>query len=349
MVNTHASPRIIIERNIPFAQGVLEPLASVSYLSASEITPQAMAEADALVTRTRTRCDSALLSGSPCSLIASATIGLDHVDLRYCRERGIEVVNAPGCNAPAVAQYVWSAILRLAGTQRLKDLKIGIVGVGHVGKIVEDWGRQLGVTLLLCDPPRQEVEGADHFVSLSQVAEEADVVTFHTPLTHEGPYATYHLAGASFFQACRRRPIIINAARGGVVDTDALISALESRSVKDAVIDCWEGEPLNLSPRLLQHAVYATPHIAGYSIEGKHRATQMALEAVSRHFSLTLPATSDALDMGTSAQVDPESILASYDPAVDTAALKSHPEDFESLRNHYPLRHELPSSHPDKK
>lgn len=330
---------IVVEANIPFIKGVFEPNATVTYLPPEAITPGAMSRADALVTRTRTRVDASLLYSSPCSMVASATIGLDHVDLPWCASQGIEVANAPGCNAPAVAQYVLSSILHLHPAP-LSGLTLGVVGVGHVGSIVARWGKELGMRVLLCDPPRAEKEGSAPFVSLDVIAREADFITFHTPITSTGPYPTFHLCSDGFLESLRRRPVIINSARGPVVSTPALCGAITSGAVSAAVIDCWEGEP-SISPRLLELAAIATPHIAGYSREGKIRATRMAAEAVCRHFGLPLPQWPEAIPVGAADTVTPASIISSYDPFVDTLRLKSSPADFESLRNHYNLRAEV--------
>lgn len=331
-------PAIVIEDRIPFIKGVLEPYADVTYLPSADINAAAMRDADALITRTRTICDASLLDGSRCSLIATATIGTDHIDLDYCRDRGIKVVNAPGCNAPGVGQYVSRALIQLYGAERLKDMTIGIVGVGNVGRIVERWTRGLGMKTLLCDPPRAEREGADGFVDIDFIYRHADVITYHTPLTKTAPHPTYHLFDAASVQKLGRHPLIINAARGGVVDNAVLLSALQSGAVSGAVMDCWEGEP-DIDRVLLDRCAIATPHIAGYSREGKIRATVMAVEAVCDHFGFPYPQW-DEKPGPVPESVTPESVVASYDIIADTAALKSAPHDFEALRNTYNFRSE---------
>lgn len=335
--------KIVVEKNIPFIKGLLEGYGEVAYLAPEEIDRGAMADADALVTRTRTRCDANLLDGSRCRFIATATIGTDHIDLDYCAEKGITVANAPGCNAPAVAQYVLSAIAKrmaLRGDSRdIKSLTLGIVGVGHVGRIVEEWAKGLGMRVLLCDPPRAEREGAEGFVDMATLAREADVITFHTPMSRSGEHPTYHLADRAFFDSLLRKPMIINSARGPVVDNAALIDALKSGKAGDAAVDCWEGEP-DVSRELLELAVVATPHIAGYSRQGKIRATAMAVEAFCRHFNLPVvrPAEKVPADIPHSPTL--AMITESYDPAVDTEALRRTPGSFEALRNHYAYRDE---------
>lgn len=334
-------PVVVVEANIPFIRGLLEPYAQVRYLQPDAVDSRAMADADALVTRTRIRCDRRLLEGSRCRLIASATIGLDHVDMAYCRSAGIAVENAPGCNAPAVAQYVLSSILTVYGPQQVAGMTLGIVGVGHVGSIVRDWARQLGLRLLLCDPPRQRAGETGPFVALDGIAAGADIITFHTPYTRSGIDATHHMADESFFRSLRRRPMIINSARGAIVDNEALTSALVGARVSHAVIDCWEGEP-DIDRRLLSAAAIATPHIAGYSREGKIRATAMAVDALARHFGWpSIAVGPGSVPPGAAPIVSASAILASYDPLRDTDALKSHPEKFEWLRNNYSLRAEV--------
>ncbi len=331
--------KVIIENNIPFAKGLLDEYADVSYLSPRDITREAMASADALITRTRTRCDASLLEGSRCSIIASATIGLDHVDMDYCRNRGIKVVNAPGCNAPAVAQYVFASVFSVLGRD-ISDIVLGVVGVGHVGSIVERWGRLLGMEVLLCDPPRAYAEGGNGFVSLDEIARRADVITFHIPYTTRGEYATRHICDSRFLHTLSRRPVIINSSRGAVADTAALLQAHEEGIVGNLVIDCWENEP-DIDRRLLEVAAVATPHIAGYSREGKVRATTMAVSAVARHFGLPQPVMPESVPSGAADRVSVETIMASYDPLVDTEVLRRDPQLFEWLRNNYNLRGEV--------
>ncbi|CCX48647.1 erythronate-4-phosphate dehydrogenase [Bacteroides sp. CAG:927] len=330
---------VIIEANIPYSRSILEPMGvKVRYLAPELITPEAMQDTDALVTRTRTRCDKELLEHSRCSMIASATIGLDHVNTAWCESHGIEVANAPGCNAPAVAQYVFSSIMALKGSD-LSQLTLGIIGVGNVGKIVQQWAKSLGMRVLLCDPPRQKAEGGK-WNTMDQIAREADIITFHTPLIRDGEYPTYHMCDAAFLDNCARTPVIINAARGAVVDTPALVKALADGKVSHAVIDCWEHEP-DISPELLDAAVIATPHIAGYSKQGKIRATHMALDAVARHFHLPQPIFAEPTPGPAPTQVNACEIMLSYNPAADTHALKKSPRLFEQLRNNYNLRTEV--------
>ena len=214
---------IIIDNHIPHIQGLIEPYAEVLYLEPGDITREVVREADALVVRTRTRCNADLLDGSRVRFIGSATIGTDHIDLDYCAQHGITVRNAPGCNAPAVAQWVFCAInawMRHRGIATPSGLTLGIVGVGHVGSIVARWAQQLGYRIMLNDPPLAEDGTAPlplHMphCSLRDLQRECDIITFHTPLTSDGKHPTWHLCNESFVQGLERCKLIVNAAQPG--------------------------------------------------------------------------------------------------------------------------------------
>ncbi len=357
--------KLIIDDNIPFIRGEAEKLGNVTYKPGATISAADVHDADALIVRTRTRCDRTLLADSSVKFIATATIGYDHIDTDYCRDAGIGWSNCPGCNATSVAQYVESCLLLLAAEGHLQltpETTLGIVGVGHVGTQIALMARRLGLRLLLCDPLRLKGKGGVHTgqpaaggiadeecaASLTDICREADIISLHTPLTRTGAHATHHLADTTFFDALKRKPVFINAGRGEVTDTNALLEALERGNVSKAIIDTWENEP-RIDLRLLERAYIGTPHIAGYSADGKARGTQMALEAVAAHFGLPLrfnvcppaipkdfryyPEVPDNL-----AQSYPQ--LALYDPRRDSTALKTHPSDFERLRGNYPLRRE---------
>ena len=363
--------KIIIDDKIPFIRGFAERLGEARYLPGSAITAADVKDADALIVRTRTKCNRQLLEGSRVSFIATATIGFDHIDTDYLQEAGIAWTNCPGCNARSVAQYVESALLQLAAhgcwdegsallpatappspirREVFSRLTLGIVGVGHVGEQVRLMAERLGFgRILLCDPPRAEHEPQNAFVTLDEVARQSDIITFHTPLTHAPtPYPTYHMASSAFFRALRPTAVVINSSRGEVVDGEALTQALFSKSIRAAVVDTWEHEP-HISSSLLNAVFIGTPHIAGYSADGKANGTRMALQAVARHFGLnseqfeavqppTLPADFAYYPEGEGKNVAPE--LRLYDPLRDSEALKHHPEVFEALRGNYPLRRE---------
>lgn len=340
--------KILIESHIPYIKGLLEPFAQVEYLEPQEFTRAKVADADALIIRTRTRCDASLLEGSRCKFIGTATIGTDHIDLDYCQSHGIRVCNAAGCNAPAVAQYVLATIwqyMQAAHVASPSDLTLGVVGVGHVGSIVARFAHECGFKVLLCDPPRASKEGENGFCHISHLAKNADIITFHTPLTTCGPHATYHICDEHFLKSLSRCRLLINSARGPIIHTEALLSYLRDfdNNMKVA-IDCWEGEP-NINNELLQQAFVATPHIAGYSAEGKMRGTAMVIEQINACYGwcATPPSISESTPTQGASHVSLRRIATSYNPLIDTARLKNSPETFESLRNHYDLRHEVES------
>ena len=332
--------RIIVDSHIPHIQGLIEPCAEVLYLEPDDITREAVKDADALIVRTRTRCDANLLDDSRVRFIGSATIGTDHIDLDYCASHGITVRNAPGCNAPAVAQWVFCAInawMRQHGITSTEGLTLGIVGVGHIGSIVTRWANQLGFTTLLNDPPRENRDGSfdDIFSPLEELQRQCDIITFHTPLTHDGLWPTWHLCDQAFLDGLSRCRLILNAARGPIADNAALLSWHG-----DIGLDCWENEP-KISRDLLEKCIVATPHIAGYSREGKQRGTAMMLEALNEHYGWVIPIPTVASPATGAAQVTLDGIAASYDILADTARLKADPATFETQRNHYPHRKEF--------
>lgn len=337
--------KFVIDRHIPFIEGRLEPFGRVEYLDPQDIDSRAVADADALIVRTRTKVGRDLLYDGKCRFVATATIGTDHIDTQWCADNGVGVYNAPGCNAPAVAQYVLSAIGHIF-REDVAGKRIAVVGVGHVGSIVCRWAQSAGMTVLPIDPPRAAKEGGPGWATLAEAASEADIITFHTPLTKTGRDITYHLADREFFDSLRRKPVIINSSRGPVVDNDAWVEAIDRGLVGESVVDVWENEP-DIDYGLLQRARIATPHIAGYSVEGKMRATKMVLDAVRSHFALdgvkdfefSLPPTPDAISIADA--------TAAYDPVADTLAMKmltavdDPVREFERLRDNYPLRHEI--------
>ena len=331
-------PVIVADDAIPYLRERLEPLCELRLRPGGAISRADLIDADALLTRTRTHCDRALLEGTSVKLVATATIGTDHIDIPALEALGIEVRNAPGCNAPAVAQYVWSALLRLGFDPATQTL--GVVGKGHVGSIVADWGRRLGARVIVSDPPRAEEGMTDEdYLPLRQLMSEADAVTFHTPLTHDGTHPTFHLADEEALGCLKPGAIVVNAARGGVVDEAGLLQVMQDRGVL-AAIDTWEGEP-HLNPYLLQQATFATPHIAGYSSEGKQRATRMALESLRDVLGIAPSTEGLCGPYEPPTSLTEASIISSYDPAADTTLLRASRGDFELLRKKYPLRPEV--------
>lgn len=348
--------KFVIDDKIPYIKGALETFGEVLYLPGKATTSEVVRDADALITRTRTRCNAGLLEGSSVKMIATATIGYDHIDTAYCAEKGIEWTNAPGCNSWSVAQYIMAALHHLAQSRRLPldELTLGVVGAGNVGSKVARLARTIGMKVLVNDPPRQRKEGDDGFVSLKKIQDEADIITFHTPLSREGADATFHLANAAFFEGCRKGLIFINSSRGEVMDTIAVLNSIENGVISEAIIDCWENEP-DIDRVLLEKAFIATPHIAGYSKDGKANGTSMSIQALSRRFKLgiddwqcenvELPSETNIKISGknkTKQEILNEAILATYPIWEDSERLKQSPETFEKQRGDYPLRREFP-------
>ncbi|NLZ19425.1 MAG: 4-phosphoerythronate dehydrogenase PdxB [Bacteroidales bacterium] len=347
--------KMVCDSKIPFLQGVFEPFAQVLYLPGGETTPAAVRDADALLTRTRTRCDAALLSGSSVRIIASATIGYDHIDTAWCEANGILWTNAPGCNAGSVEQYVAAALCTLARRHAfpLAGRTLGVVGVGHVGSRVARMAAALGMDVLLCDPPRRRAEGGGPFISLDELVARSDIVTLHVPLTRTGEDATWHLIDAARLSAMRPDQYLLNSSRGPVVDGAALKAALQAKALGGAVLDVWEDEP-EPDRALLDLVDIATPHIAGYSADGKAAGTAAAVRAVAAVLDLplkqwqpaALPAPARPLSFTLDArgktltEVLSEAVLYTYDILADDAALRADPARFEELRGDYPIRRE---------
>jgi erythronate-4-phosphate dehydrogenase len=349
--------KIIIDNKIPYIKGALEPFAEVVYLPGNQTTAEVVKDADALVTRTRTPCNETVLRGSRVKFIATATIGFDHIDTDYCKAAGIEWVNAPGCNAESVNQYVASALFSYSKRKgfELAGKTIGVVGVGQVGSRIAKTCEILGMKVLLNDPPRARAEGSSQFVSLETIREQADIISFHVPLNRQGIDKTFHMADAEFLHDLRKNPLIINTSRGEVFDTEAVLKARAMNDISGMVIDCWENEPdINLA--LLKLVDYGTPHIAGYSRDGKANGTKTSVRAISRFFNLGIndwePRDVAApghpvIDLDgthrTQQAILVDAVLATYQIENDDEDLRSGTHFFEQLRGDYPARREFDS------
>jgi len=343
--------KIVCDNKIPFLKGALEPYSEVVYLPGAQTTAEVVKDADAIITRTRTKCNESLLKGSSVKVIATATIGFDHIDTSWCESNGIIWKNAPGCNSWSVKQYVTSVLVTLAERYGLKfeDVTLGVVGVGNVGSKVASAASALGMKVLLNDPPRALREGPDAFVSLDRILEECDIVTVHVPLEDD----TWHLFDAQRIASMAGR-ILINSSRGPVVDNKALKDALMNGVLKAAVLDVWEGEP-SLDEELVELLDLSTPHIAGYSADGKANGTTMSVRTVASVLGLPLsdwtacgipsPAQTREFEIDASGktlqQVLTEAVLHTYDVTADSDALRADLGAFESLRGDYPVRREF--------
>ena len=328
--------KVLVDRAIPFIEGVLESFAEVLYIDGNAFTREEVKSADALIIRTRTRCDKVLLEGSKVKFIATATIGYDHIDLDYCRVHNISVSTAAGCNARGVLQWVVAALAMLAKREGFtpKERTLGIVGVGNVGKLIKEYAEKWGFRTICSDPPREKREHLG-FVSLDEVLRTADIVTLHTPLDA----TTHHLINSENISLLRSGAVLINASRGECVATEAT-----KRDDLTYITDVWENEP-NIDNDYLAKSLIATPHIAGYTAQGKANATALAVQALARHFDLPLkewrPSEVESVE---SKPISWEEMCASIekycDLKVENDTLRNNPKAFEQLRNNYHYREE---------
>lgn len=340
--------KIVADKAIPFLEGVFDPYADMTYLPGDKIGPEDVRDADVLMVRTRTKCNADLLEGSKVKFIATATIGTDHIDFPYCDSKGIVVRNAPGCNAGGVMEYVFSALYGLASRKSisLQGDTIGIIGVGHVGSLIERMGRALGFRILKCDPPRAEAEGSFGFCDLEYLLQNSQIVTLHVPLDE----TTRGMANSEFFSLMQPGAFFINAARGEVVCDDALKAAIPK--LGPVIIDTWNHEP-DIDLDLMDKVAIATPHIAGYSYQGKQNGTAAAVRAVAHYFGITelyeffpktdLPENEAVkLDLKGLNQGEIASVLQyNYPIFTDDFMLRLNPENFDKLRSEYNYRREV--------
>ncbi len=346
--------KVVADKDIPFLRGALDNQAHVRYLAGASICREDVKDADALIVRTRTRCDAHLLEGSSVRFIASATIGYDHIDTPWCDSHNISWVNASGCNARSVRQYVASALASIARKEGhpLAGKTLGVIGKGHTGSLVAELGAQLQMKVLCNDPPRASREGSAGFVPLHQLLAHSHIVSLHIPLETTSHNNTHHLANQDFFRTMKPGGWLINSSRGEVAHTQSLGEALEQQHLQGAILDVWENEP-NIHRPLVQLAHIATPHIAGYSADGKANGTAMSVRALSRFFGLGLdqwypshlpgvhPPVRELQCAGkTKEEIFEELSLMSYDIYKDSQQLKSSIETFEQQRSNYPVRRE---------
>ncbi|GMU92844.1 MAG: erythronate-4-phosphate dehydrogenase [Candidatus Hydrogenedentota bacterium] len=354
--------RIVVDENIPYGKEAFSQLGEVVLCPGRQITAADVREADLLIVRSITKVNSSLLDGSQVRFVGTATIGEDHVDTVYLAEHGIAFASAPGCNANSVGEYVVAAMLYLAETRefRLQDRKLGIIGHGNVGKNVERKAQVLGMTCVVNDPPLARETGDPKYRPLDEIF-ECQIITVHVPLTRSGMDATYHLLDEAFFKRVKTGAIIINTSRGAVVDGKALQNALELGKVGASVLDVFENEP-NISTELLANCAIGTPHIAGYSFDGKVNGTRQVYEATCRFLGvhptwdplplLPAPEVPEVQVDGAAASLQTElwrAVESVYDIRRDDEALRAimtQPECergpyFDRLRKEYPRRREF--------
>jgi len=346
--------KVIVDDKIPYIENVLEPYGVVEYIPGAQISAESVKDADALIIRTRTICNEELLKNSSVRFIATATIGFDHIDTDYCQKHNILWTNCPGCNSGSVKQYLTSALLSLAIRHNIsfKGKTLGIIGVGNVGSKVAGAARALGMKVILNDPPRARKEGDDSFTDLDELLTHSDFVTVHTPLNMNGTDKTYHLADNTFFQKMKPSAFYINTSRGPTANNLDLKLALQEKTIAGAVLDVWENEP-HIDIELLKLLEYATPHIAGYSKDGKANGTSMSIQAASEELQLPLKEwypNNVPMPVDSTAIITPESsieqelfkaVKLSYDIHDDDLRLRNNTDSFEEQRGNYPLRREF--------
>lgn len=340
--------RLIVDDDIPFIKGVLEPFFDVKYIKGGEISKERVRDASAVIVRTRTICDESLLEGSKVKAIFSATIGSDHIDVEYCEKRGIEVHTAPGCNAYGVVQYVITSLFALMSKKgdSFKGRCFGIVGAGNVGERLAGIVESLGVRVMRCDPPKSLTNSNKKYYDLAAIARECDIISLHVPLDD----FTKGMISYDFFETIKSGVYFVNSSRGDVVDEEALLQYNDK--LAGLVLDVWRNEPW-INKVLVEKAGIATPHIAGYSLEGKRNATEMTVKSIGNYYGITelldfyiaLPEV-DLYEDGLNQCRGVESVsksLLEYFPLWDCVSdLKSNPERFEKLRSDFKLRREPP-------
>lgn len=353
--------RIVADENIPLAREAFGVFGSVDLVAGRKIDAGRVVDADILIVRSVTRVGDALLDGSRVRFVGTATIGTDHVDVAALERRGIAFASAPGCNARSVAEYLAAVLLELEGElgRDLRGATLGVVGVGNVGSRVADVARALGLRVLQCDPPRAARESGFASVSLDVLVRAADVLTFHVPLDRNGPHPTRHLLDARRIEQLRPDAIVVNSSRGGVVDDDALAIACAAGRV-EAVLDVWEDEP-QPSAAMLGVVRVATPHIAGYSLDGKLAGTRMIADALAHTLGVAgpdpgvfrAPVASPAVEVtGRGRAVVREAVRKVYDVRADDGRLRAAMGEagssgearaaaFDRLRRDYPVRREF--------
>jgi len=345
MSNKHI--KVIVDNKIPFIKGVLEPYADVKYIKGTEIRRNDLMDIDALLIRTRTLVNRNLLESTAVKFVGTATIGTDHIDTSWCHDNNIHLASAPGCNSGSVMQYIAASLAYLNKNygMQAEETTLGIIGVGNVGSKVAQLARTLGYKVLLNDPPREKAEGSSEFSTLKRVLEEADITSIHVPLTYDGIYPTINMVNKTFLNITKKGSVLINTSRGQVVDEQALIKSLNSKHLRATILDVWNNEP-ELNLELLSKADIGTPHIAGYSVDGKANGSTMIINQLASYFKLPLTRWRPGQLPLPSRQVLEtnnifDAILDTYPILEDSDLLKASPGKFEELRGNYRIRREF--------
>ncbi|HEX9658316.1 MAG TPA: 4-phosphoerythronate dehydrogenase [Bacteroidota bacterium] len=350
---------IVLDSKIPFAETAFKRIGEIRLLKTSDISSKAVANADALVVRSETKVDRQILDGSKVKFVGTSTIGFDHVDREYLSARHIGFASAPGSNAMSVADYILAALLEVEAVKNfsLRGKSIGIVGFGNTGSRTAGKAKALGMQVLLNDPPLQRATGDEKFHPLDELM-SCDVLSLHVPLTRSGEDPTFHLFDEKRIRSMKKGSILINTSRGSVVETQGLRKSLDNEQLLGAVLDVWENEPA-IDAGLLKRTLLGTPHIAGYSVEGKITGARMIYESLCIHFALNVPwdVPTDAagtMNCEIPEKKDDENAIRAlvrqvYDIRRDDELLRKtlempveeHGAYFRKLRASYPVRHEF--------
>ncbi|MFA5863736.1 MAG: 4-phosphoerythronate dehydrogenase PdxB [Phycisphaerae bacterium] len=356
------SVKIVADENIPYVREAFGQLGKIELVGGRAITSALLKDADILLVRSVTRVDQTLLAGTQVKMVATATIGTDHIDEDYLHRSGITFSSAAGSNSNSVAEYITAALLTLAQRKKftLAGKTIGVIGVGNVGSKVVHKCRQLGMTVLKNDPPVKDLTGSTEYCELKDFINTADFITLHVPLVVKGRYPTLHLVDEKFLGKMKPSAYLFNSSRGSVVDGGALKRALQAKRLAGAVLDVWENEP-DIDVELLKMIDLGTPHIAGYSFDGKVNGTELIYQAACRFLGVKpswnpktimpappVPAMSVACSSTEEKFLYPV-IKTIYDIEADDARLREitplssekRPKHFDQLRKHYPVRREF--------
>ncbi|MCF2860410.1 4-phosphoerythronate dehydrogenase [Pseudoalteromonas sp. SMS1] len=348
--------KILADQNMPLVEEFFSSLGEVERYDGRTITAEQVREADVLLTRSITKVNQSLLAGAHAiKFVGTATIGVDHIDQAYLKARDIAFSSAPGCNAIAVAEYVISALYAYSQDRNveLKGKKLAIVGVGNIGQCLQQKLQQSGIELILCDPVRAQQGALCEHVDIDTALAEADFVTFHVPLVKSGEHQTKHLLNAQRIKGLKPGMLVINASRGDVIDNHALLQAKQAGQELELILDVWENEPTILT-ELMDWCLYASVHIAGHTLEGKARGTQMLYEALCQTLGVTAnkrldaflptPVVSQCQLNETLSETDYGRIVhLIYDIRRDNGLMRANLESqgFDVLRKQYPVRREF--------
>ena len=344
--------KIIIDDAVPFAKEIFSSLGKVTCIAGNKINSKHLVDADALIIRSRTKITPPLLTNSKVQFIGSTVVGLDHVDQNYLLQNNIQFYSAQGCNANSVAEFVITCIVNYAKENNiiLKNKTLGIIGVGNVGRLLQQKAITLGLKILANDPPRQQQKNKHNFVDLNSVL-NADIVSFHTPLIASGNYPTKHLLNKENFKLIKPQALIINAARGGIIDEKAWLNYAKQHPTLTSIIDCWQDEP-NINPKLYAIAKIATPHIAGHALDAKIKGTLMVYQKLCKLWNIKKnnhwknylpkpPPTIKLIQYPTNQQTIYQLLKKCYQPNKDHQAINlTNSTEFEYYRRHYPTRRE---------